>query len=242
MSQYTFASLYDDVLFELYSVRTAAATSDQKTIAKAVVNRGYRELVTKADWTCLHPPATLSITTGSTGDFDLPAGFAYMESGPIFHAADSGLLSVKQSTPGEILAKRAQGTSGSYPLLWAIRAKTFTNTTGQRWQLMTWPTPGVAVTVTYQFKSDPADMSNDAEYPVGGLAFNLAVRAFALKHAEFDKSQADGPRARQAQEALLSALLEDERQAAHGAVKITDGSRRVSLPAKYNTQSGITIT
>lgn len=235
----TFAELYADVGLEVYD--NTAPTGADLTNAKRLVNLGYRQLVAEADWKCLHPEATLALTTGSDGNFDLPAGFAYMEADPIFYAADSGLVNILHATRTAILTARAGSTSGTYASMWAIQPKTFTKTTGQRWELMLWPTPGTALTVTLQYALNPADMSDDAEYPVGGNTFNLAVRAYALRAAERDKRIANGPRAVEAQEALQAAILEDVRERADGPIPITCGRRPSPPYDRRLTQLGPTV-
>jgi len=161
-----------------------------------------------------------TFTITPDGNYTLPAGYAYMESGPIFNAPNSAIGNIHQVSPGDILQARAGSTSGTYALRWATRPLAFTTTQGQLWELMLHPTPGSALTVSIQYRLNPADMTADAEYPVGGNAFNLAVRAYGMRAVERTKQQKGGMRAQEAQEAFQSALVEDHRERASGPIKI----------------------
>jgi len=215
---YPFSEIYTDVAEERYTTRTPDA--GQITESKRLTNLGYRELTGQADWHCLHPSATLDLTITPDGNYTLPAGYAYMESGPIFNAPNSAIGNIHQVSPGDILQARAGSTSGTYALRWAIRPLAFITTQGQLWELMLHPTPGSALTVSIQYRLNPADMTADAEYPVGGNAFNLAVRAYGMRAVERTKQQKGGMRAQEAQEAFQSALVEDHQERASGPIKI----------------------
>lgn len=181
-------------------------------------------------------------TITNDGNFTMPAGFAFMEGEPIFHAANSGLGNVRQATPAEIFTLRAGSTSGTYALLWAIKPHAFTTTAGQYWDLMVWPTPTSTQTVTLQYRINPAAMTADAEFPVGGNAFNMAVRAFAYREVERLKKQSNGPRERQAQAALQAALIEDHRERARGPIAITSGETRGGISSRRQSSSGVHVT
>jgi hypothetical protein len=181
-------------------------------------------------------------TITNSGNYTMPATFAYMDTAPIFNAADSGLVNIRLATTHEILALRAGSSGGTYAALWSIAPHAFTTTTGQLWDLLFWPTPTSSATVTIQYSIVPAAMTADAEYPVGGNAFNLAVRAYALRAVERTKQQKGGMRAQEAQEALQAALVEDHRQRASGPIAITSGETRRVPDSRRDSHLGVSIS
>jgi hypothetical protein len=62
-------------------------------------------------------------------------------------------------------------------------------TTGQRWELVLWPTPDTDYTLYYQYKVNPALLTADAEYPPGGPDIGAAILQFAM--AEHERMQAN---------------------------------------------------
>jgi hypothetical protein len=183
-----------------------------------------------------------AFTITNSGNYTMPATFAYMDTEPIFNAADTGLGNIRQATAAEILSLRAGSSGGTYAALWAVTPHAFTAATGQLWDLIFWPTPTSSDTVTIQYRINPAAMSLDTEYPVGGNAFNLAVRAYALRAAERTKQQNNGVREAQAKAALQAALIEDHRERARGPIAITAGETRRVPMTRRDSHLGVSIS
>jgi len=307
----TFSDIYTDVGEYLYATRSLSA--DQKVVAKRLTNSGYRDLLGSADWSCLHPAATLGIwptvtatvtistvtltytptvavpsiflpsmvghtvvftvtgtsytissVTSSTvavltasaadegataaftitadGNYTLPSDFLYLEAGPLLHAPDVGLAPLWAAGVGDILARRASSTAGGEAMRYGVRPLEFTTTQGQLFEIMLWPTPGTARTLHVQYRSEPAAMTSDDEYPVGGRTLGLAIRAFGLKAAEWLKTQTYGPMAKEADVQLAKALRVDGRQRSSAPIPITDGPQGGPPRTPVDWTEGITIS
>lgn len=125
--------------------------------------------------------ATFTIT--ADGTYALPAGF----SGLIdrFTCNDRlGYGPLDESTPEQIRWLRSNAETTGDPQMFAVVAHDFTNTTGQLFDLMTWPTPDTVRVLNYRYQLTPGEMTADAEYPVGGPAFSMAILTAALMVAE----------------------------------------------------------
>ena len=206
----TFAQMYANIGAKLYGTREP--TGADLTECKRIVNEGYAFFVAWHDWGFLHPETTITLAAADAdGNFALPGDFAEPESKFSF-GPDSAYPPLEWTTPDVIRAKRAASSSGAIPKLCSLQAVSLTATTGQRWELMVWPTPATETTLYYQYLRNPAALTEDADYPVGGMRYSPAVMACAYMQWEGDQGRTDGPEAVKAMRLLEAAKKTDLRQ------------------------------
>lgn len=161
------------------------ASSDQKAEALAYLNDGYRRFlqgayldeqgITQAhDWAFLKVWADFTITDG-TAAYDLPNGFAGLPK-PFIHDYASGerFSDIEIRSPESVQRLLRDSDTENEPTGVSLYPKTFTASTGQRWQVQFNPTPDTTRTNGLQFRYRLlADALTDSGsvYPVGGADF-----------------------------------------------------------------------
>lgn len=186
---YNFGELYAEVGERLKNDR--APTGDDLVEAKRLVNAGYARFLNAHSWSFMYPTATLSVTADTT-ETVLPADFGEML-GDFRYATDAGYGLVHPSTVEYIKSRRAIGDADSHPSLYAIEPVVFVPATGQRWQVLFWPTPDAAYTLNYSYRVQAAEMTADAEFPHGGQAHGETILQAALMVHEQRNSSMIGP-------------------------------------------------
>lgn len=194
-------------------------SADQQVDIPLVVNAGYRQFlyppaipgVPQHEWTFLKPWTTLA-TTASDYDTDLPDNFGNLvgeirytgsdnQSGPVTHVHVSKLLALKEGN----------STSGA-PTLCSIRPKAATaGSTGQRWEILFWPTPDATYTLLYQYQVLVSQLTNAAPYPLGGMRHGEAIMASCLAVAEERMNDERGVRFAKFVEMLNQSIVVDRR-------------------------------
>lgn len=238
----TFAQMYANIGAKLYGTRSP--TGDNLTECKRIVNEGYSFFVAFHDWSFLHPEATITLgAADADGNFDLPGDFAEPESNFAF-GPDSGYPPLQWTTPDVIRAKRAASSSGAIPTLCSLQSVALAAETGQRWELMVWPTPATATTLYYQYLRNPALLSGDNDYPVGGMRYSPAVMACAYMIWEGEQGRTDGAEAVKAMRLLEAAKKTNLRQQPRNVGynvdnSDNDGRRRID---PMNWQNGLDIS
>jgi len=159
--------------------------------AKIVVNQGYHRFLTAHSWSFCCPASTLIVTAASTTT-DLADDFADLIEWFAYPSATGRKFRQKVSSRW-ILDRLAGGSATGYPTEFAIEAKAFTITTGQRWVARWYPTPSADVTLTYRYRIIPAEMSDDAHYPIGGPMHNMTLLYAAMAGYEEREAKVIGP-------------------------------------------------
>lgn len=82
------------------------------------------------------------------------------------------------------LRERNSDLTAEFPLNLAQRCKARDQTTGQRYELLLYPTPSTGFTLSVKYVSNPAAISNDSYYPLGGQPHALTLLQACLAAAE----------------------------------------------------------
>lgn len=117
-------------------------------------------------WSFLTPEATLS-TVVDDYDYDLPDNFGGILGDEIHFPDDEGYTPIKIKSVGHVMRLRQHDSDGT-PHTAAIRPKTSTGTTGQRWELLLYPTPDEVLVLQYHYTINPEALSAGGPYPLGG--------------------------------------------------------------------------
>ena len=107
-----------------------------------------------------------------------------------------------------IYAKRQWSDATSPPAFFAIRPKTFTAATGQRFEILFWPVPDAAYILTYRYRVRPNTLGS-SEYPYGGVENSELFLASCLAKAEERRNDGPGPLHAKFLETLQAAIAFD---------------------------------
>ena len=164
-------------------------------------------------WSFLIKRASVSLSNG-TNLYDLPDGFTgFVDTELAFTTSKDWSLRIVEMW--RVLEKIQAGTSMptgiTQPLLAAVEDKTFTEATGQRWQMLVWPTPTGSLTVTGRYRSEPDLISDNAAYPMGNAIHAETILESCLAAAEEFQNDATTLH-RERFQALLEASVAADRE------------------------------
>lgn len=192
-----------------YGSSSANWSSDQSTEITDIVKAGLRRFYAAHDWRFLRPSTTLT-TTADDAEQDLPDNFGFLV-GPITYASSHGWGSVINIVPEqEIRAaqQRIQSYTGK-PTMAAIRPKTTTGTTGQRYEIMWYPTPDATYTLHYQYHILPDTIDATFSYAYGGMRHVETIMEACLSVAEERMDDEIGVHNQRYQELLAASIRYD---------------------------------
>jgi hypothetical protein len=226
------AEIYGVASYGLTGDTAAAVPTDTHDLdmVKRLVNDGWRRFIgANAKWNWLLP--TFSITFDSTGlssdnvkteggdvpaaaRYYLPSGFygqlvsnfTYSPDGPRtgIHSADE--LSIREMYAGS-------STTTGDPYVFAIRPLlargNATERELKRWEVIFFPTPDSAETVTARARIYPNALVNDGDYHAAGFQFDEAVLAAGMAEAEIQREHKAGPKEKAYMEKLAVAMALD---------------------------------
>jgi len=190
-------------------------TTGESAKLDRIIETGLNQFYLAHDWNFLKPELSLT-TVAQQEDQDLPDDFAYLIGGYLFHAVDSGYSPVKIISVSEILNQRTISTVSTVPSHAAIRAKSSSGTTGQRYEIMWWPTPSDAYTLTGRYAVNPDALSASAPYPLGGAMHAATIEASCLAVAELREDNIKGPMDADYKEKLEQSIRKDAKLAPPG--------------------------
>ena len=235
---YSFEELYKRV--SQHNYQTYTPTGDQVAECKRIANDGYKAFLSARRWSFLFVSATLSVTADDETTA-LPTTFENME-GNFYYAASQERLFAQQRPYGVIreLIAASAGYSND-PVLFCVEAITFVPATGQRHQVRWYPTPDDDETLYYQYEVRQPDMTDDAEYPIGGIKHSPAILASCLKQAELRKGRSKGPMHDNYAQMLAQSITRDAEIKPTNYGYMGDGHTivssldRIDGPITYNT-------
>lgn len=166
-------------------------------------------------WSFLRARASITLSSG-TATYDLPDDFAgFLDDHLAFTSTKDWALELK---PMEHVLESIQrlGTSMptgiSQPLIAAIESKTSTlGTTGQRWQIVMWPTPASTLVITGPYRLNPNALATDTHYPLGGELHSQTLLESCLAAAEEFANDSLSIHRDRFQELLHASILLDQR-------------------------------
>jgi len=140
---------------------------------------------------------TFSIAAGGT--YGLSADFAAVVDDPAYEAADTAAA---MATGGRLAPRSAAyvrqllagcGTGVTpVPRYYAVLPRAFAAAEGQRYDLLVWPVPAALHTVQFRYRVEPAALSGDGDYPLGGPQHASTILEAALAVAEQRHNDARG--------------------------------------------------
>lgn len=198
MAESTLSLSIDDLRSDMgdylgYGRTYASMSAKQTARVDALLKTGLRKFYIPAlkgipphEWSFLKPITTLALIADDY-DYDLPDDFLAFDPGkkPTFATTDNAEYPLELVDESRIRALRMSQTitiSGP-PRYMAERPKAGTPmglTAGQRFEVIFFPTPDAAYTVTYRYKVAPNAISDSQKYPYGGMQHAETIRAACL--------------------------------------------------------------
>lgn len=208
MAEPTITLAYTDLAQEVgrflgYGRDSANWSSDQAADVDVCVQGGYRMFLFPPPipperephrWTFMTPVATLSTVSGDS-DYNMPDDFAGLDGSVGTYSAEAGYSPINIISEAGIRDLLASADTSGRPIYCATRPKTFDAATGQRWELLLYPEPDAAYSITYRYTVMPNKLSAGNPYPLGGPMHGdtimAAVLAFAAKRFNDESDMGD---------------------------------------------------
>ena len=134
------------------------------------------------EWSWLSKEADLSLVA-STGDYALPADFGTLAAA-FSYGQDESSNDIRIVSEAQIRKLRQSGTGVGDPTMAAVRAKDFDGTAAQTWEVIFWPTPGTADTLTYRYNVKQSVLRSGTPYPLAGEAYVELLTASCRAEAD----------------------------------------------------------
>jgi len=191
--------------------------------AKQIVNDAYRRLLDSAEWSFLKKH-TFLITTSGTWVYDLPTDFVDLI-GTFTFDSDETYAPLEERPVDVIMNWRAVNTYSQYPEYFAIRQATYNKETGQKKELLLYPTPDAAYTLWYSYSIYPEKLENDNDIPIGGPEYSSVLRQLCLAEAESQMDEKIDVQETKARAMLADAIAKDRRRVTKTLGYFGDGQR-----------------
>jgi len=134
-------------------------------------------------WSFLAPTYTLA-TVANDAAYDLPDNYGGMIGQDLTYGADESYHTVT-IIPEPLLRRHQQGsTATGRPQYAAVRPKSHDATTGQRYEILFWPTPDAIYNLSFAYNVMLDKLSSANMYPLGGSVHKESILESCLKVAE----------------------------------------------------------
>lgn len=196
---------------------SAAQLAEITGVVQSGVRRVYYPPAVNAgtlgyEWSWLRPTSTLAVVAG-TADYDLPDDFGRLI-GAIHYPEAEYSASIAVVSVGRILAMRAQSSLSDAPRYAAVNYKSSDGASGQRQEVMFYPTPSAAWTLSLEYEAYSGALTDANPYPLGGMQLAELYLESCLAVAESRLNDEIGLHAQQFGTLLLDAIARDRK---HGA-------------------------
>lgn len=195
-------------------------SSDETTQIDEIINSGLRQFYHPVPgpnaakghkWSFLEPTTTLA-TVADTENYTLSANFGGMI-GPLTYANTDNRwfpIEITGENRIRILRQRDYSETTTDPKLAAIRPISSDGGNGQRFQLMLWPTPDKAYTLSYRYHALPNKLTAAKPYPLGGEAHAETILESCLAVAESRMDNVAGIHSAAFQQRLAASIAYDQ--------------------------------
>jgi hypothetical protein len=165
------------------------------------------------EWSWLRPTSTLAISVAGGYDYDLPDNFGRLV-GCLYYPAEEYRSAISIISVGKLLNLRANSDETGAPVYAAVRYKTSTGTTGQRQEILFFPTPDESWTLNYEYEAYSGALSETYPYPLGGMQLAELYIESCLAVAETRVNDEIGQHAAQFNALLVDAIARDRKRGA----------------------------
>jgi hypothetical protein len=169
--------------------------------------------------------------------YTLPDAFGGLISPLTWQPGQTEWTTLVQTSEQSIRTRRQYVDIVEAPQRFAIRPKTFTAATGQRYELMFDPVPDAAYIFTYTYRVRP-DTLGSAEYPYGGMEHSETILASCLSAAELRRNDAHGPFHAQFLERLQASISFDREVGAPATLGCDGDWEGMNISGDYRIGGG----
>ncbi len=245
-----YADLCAEVGFFLGYGRTSGSWSaSQESEIDGYIQSGVRQVyyppstipeMAGYEWSFLCPTTTLSIVSG-TDDYDLPDALGRVVSSFYYPSAEYR-APIQQVPVGRLLAMRAESDLTGPPKYFATRFKAEDRTEGSRQEVLFFPEPDDAWTLSYEYEAYSGPLSDSYPYPLGGMKLSELLIESCLSVAEVRAREQPGVHTAAFQALLIDQIQRDRKQgsANYGQMGDTSGCALDFKRGYSGTTYGIT--
>lgn len=203
---------------------TAVLETDQETHLDQMVlygeNMFYKGTVLPGEttvhrWSFLEPQGSISVSADDY-TYNLPDDFGgFKSAGLSLDPSDDAVEDVRLTSIDFINRQRALDVTISVetPTHAAYRLKDRAQTTGQRFELILWPTPSTDCTLYFRYYSTPTATTDGAPYPLGGQPHGMTLLEACLAAAELHMNdESNGPHFQEFMRLMQSSVAFDRAQ------------------------------
>jgi len=147
-------------------------------------------------------------------NYNLPDNFGRLI-GDLHFAADDVRAPITLVRTGAILDMRARSDEKGTPYFAAVRPKSSTGSTGQRQEIIFYPEPDQAYTLSYNYEAYSGELTDALPYPLGGMQLSELYVESCLAAAEQRVNNEAGLHTQVYQAMLLDAVARDRKKGAH---------------------------
>lgn len=164
-------------------------------------------------WTFLTPTATLALIAAQT-TYQLPADYTdMMSTGFIFSGLEQAPIA--RTSIESIQSMQAQASRTGTPSYFAIRPRATTDPGRETtYEVVFYPTPTVAATLSYQYRIAPQGLSAENVYPMGGAQHSETFLECCMAEADKMFTDAESVHEKKYLELLLGSIQTDQQSAA----------------------------
>lgn len=258
MSESTLSVSYADLLIEVggflgYGVKSedwsaAKLAEVDRYIQSGVRNFYYPPAVPGVpagyEWSFLNPTTTIT-TVAADEAMDLPDALSRI-TGQLHFAATLNQAPVIIVSEGQMSALKGRTTTNDKPKCAAVRSKTSDGATGQRLEIVFWPTPNDAYVLSYRYEAYSGKLTAAKPYPLGGMKHSELIIESCLAIAEQRANDERGAHTQRFAEMLVAGIEIDKKTGARffGQMgehyETTSGQRRnfgTTYPVTYKGET-----
>ncbi len=159
-------------------------------------------------WSFLKKRSTITLVVG-TFAYDLPTDYGGMISWPTFPAGSNKRILERQSEE-DLVTLYAKNDQSGVPVYGAVRAKDTTYNSATSYELLVYPRPLEAATLSFRYVLDPPMLADDNQIPLGGPQLSMALLEACLSEAEKMLGDTEGLHYKKFQEALSRCIQYDQ--------------------------------
>jgi hypothetical protein len=188
MAESTLSLSYTEIAPEVsdhlgYGRTIADWSTDQEARVHRVLDKGYRDFLNSHPWSFLRKFTTLAITS-TTDTYDLPDDFASFD-GDITYGEDNNYNPITITGEPEIRRKQTGRNDTMHPYLACVRPKTNDGTSGQRYEIVFFPSPDGSYTLYYGYHViTNTRLRSSTPYPLGGMLYGEAIQMCCIAAAD----------------------------------------------------------
>ena len=152
--------------------------------------------------------------TIAAGVYGLASGFSSLIEDPVVTSTNGWVLPRLERKSAEWIVEQVQANPNltQQPRFYAVQPRTFSASVGQQWDMLVFPLPDQAYTLSGRYRFVPDLLSSDNDYPLGGGVHGLTILAAALMQWEQRKGQVDGFHARTYYQTALPRSIRFDRE------------------------------